>query len=71
MKYLVFLILVMCLSCEAQSDRDSDTGTIETEQVTPPFVDNALSDPPIADYVVEIFADSKDNLWFGTMSRGR
>ncbi len=68
--FLFFSMLSIQLSCTSQEP----TQTIPESSSTPvPF----LTDPEapdttgqIGEYVVEIFEDSKGNLWFGTISKG-
>ena len=63
--YLAFLLLAFCLSCTAQKKEKTDPDQA-AEQLALPL----RPQTPIADFVVEVFADSKGNLWFGTMSKG-
>lgn len=58
---LLPFILFFITSCNGQSN--SNVSKPESD-ATP------KTDPQIDEYVVEIFEDSKGNLWFGTMSKG-
>ncbi|MFI5204154.1 MAG: two-component regulator propeller domain-containing protein [Flavobacteriales bacterium] len=56
---LLFSILNIFTSCSGQNSSQVDTSAI-----------NEQKDSQIAEYVVEIFEDSKGNLWFGTIPNG-
>ena len=71
--YLIFFSLVFLTSCSGQKKPDStvDTSSINDLLLFPNLQNGTLEyDPQIAAFVVEIFEDSKGNLWFGTMSKG-
>lgn len=51
-------------SCHAQTDPPVPPGNPPAAQTT------ARTNEPVAEYVVEIFEDSKGNLWFGTVGDG-
>lgn len=52
------------LSCGNKSWGDNRTMKNETS------IEGGNEEPPIANYIVNIFEDSKGNLWFGTMGKG-
>ena len=58
--FLFILQVVFLGSCSGQNAPAVPVGS----------PDALASDPQIADYVVEIFEDSKGNLWFGTVEQG-
>lgn len=60
---LLFTI-VFLISCNGQSNPN----VLENNQ--PELKIPLRNDTPIADFIVEIFEDSKGNLWFGTMAKG-
>ena len=63
---ILLMSSVMTTSCNSQSKTDlqkTKTDIVGDQQ-------SQSADPQIADYVVEIFEDSKGNLWFGTIEKG-
>lgn len=69
---LVFLLAVGLFSCKSENEETAN-GKVKRENATVPTslpgVQMEVADQ-IAEFVVEIFEDSKGNLWFGTMSKG-
>jgi ligand-binding sensor domain-containing protein len=62
--FALFLIVNSIVSCIGQSgtrDGSNKNGAPKTA---------AVAAHPIDEYVVEVFEDSKGNLWFGTLSKG-
>lgn len=67
--YLFFACLLpftiaFVASCSGQPHSNVPENSITELEATP------KTDAQIADYVVELFEDSRGNLWFGTMSKG-
>jgi len=61
-QYFILLVLLIMTSCKGPS---------KTAENNISFAEKAeLSDAQIAEYVVEVFEDSRGHLWFGTMSKG-
>ena len=58
------LLATFITSCNGQTEPGG------AEKSTLGLVADPNSDAQIADYIVEIFEDSKGNLWFGTMAKG-
>ncbi len=63
---IFFLIFIMAFISSCTGQPNSKALKSDISGLAFP-IDN---DPQIAQYVVEIFEDSKGNLWFGTMSKG-
>jgi ligand-binding sensor domain-containing protein len=61
--YLLGLIIGFAISCGGQSGSNMDNAN------TAEYFPN-LDDAQIGQYVVEVFEDSKGNLWFGTLAKG-
>ncbi len=59
---LLILMIISTVSCNSQEKK------AETVKIEDPI--EKLSISQIAEYVVEIFQDSKGNLWFGTLEEG-
>ena len=68
---LPFLCLCITVSCSSQSQVSGPTDKVDTS-VEDTFELGLTVNPPaqIADYLVDIFEDSKGHLWFGTISKG-
>ncbi|MEM5566919.1 two-component regulator propeller domain-containing protein [Psychroserpens sp. AS72] len=60
---LLVFIITFITSCIGQSQSNKENNTVLNE--LPKTVESQ-----IGDYVVEIFQDSKENLWFGTLEKG-
>ena len=63
---ILLMSIVITPSCNSQSKTDlqkTKTDIVGDQQ-------SQSADPQIAEYVVEIFEDSKGNLWFGTLAKG-
>lgn len=60
---LLVFIIALVTSCRGQSNSNTENNTT-TSQL--PISVNAQ----IAEYVIDIFEDSKGNIWFGTLSKG-
>lgn len=66
---LIFLQNIFFLSCKAQNHepkKESKTPKIELGKIANP--QDSLEG--IAPYIVDLYQDSKDNIWMGTMSKG-
>lgn len=65
--YSLLLLFVFITSCNGQ-----EKPKLSNERLPPPSVQSVKLDSAsqISEYVVEIFEDTKGNLWFGTMSDG-
>ncbi len=61
--YSMLLLFVFLTSCNGQEKPNK-------QQTQAPFLAPLDSAAQISEYVVEVFEDSKGNLWFGTMSDG-
>ncbi len=62
--YRLLFLIIFLPSCEGQKKLDT---LKENQQQLTVEEDTSL---PIAQYVVDLFEDSKGNLWFGTMEKG-
>ena len=66
--YILFFALCCFPSCDAQENESpADKSQLDLKL---PFLEELQTADQIAKYVVEIFEDTKGNLWFGTMSKG-
>lgn len=63
--YPLFLLYVCITACNGQKKPNLSVGNEPTLQIV--TVDSSAQ---ISEYIVEIFEDTKGNLWFGTMSDG-
>jgi len=68
MKNFLLLILIFLYACEEKKDARSGLDCASYEFI--PILNTYDSSPQIAQFVVEIFEDKNENLWFGTMSKG-
>ena len=71
LSYLLLLVLgiTACLGQEKPQQATEDHGK-NNQTFTLPYLKELDADAQIGQYVVEIFEDSKGNLWFGTMAHG-
>ncbi len=69
--YSLLLLLVLITSCKGQTKPKLSEGNKPNNQPIP-LEEKAKLDAAsqISEYIVEIFEDSKGNLWFGTVSDG-
>lgn len=68
--YILLLLLSFFISCKGQV---KTTPSQENQKITESFSltkTQSLKSPQIDDYVVEVFEDTKGNLWFGTIAKG-
>ena len=71
--YPLLLLFVFMTSCDGQNKPPVSEDNQETNKLSLlPLKQNASLDTAaqISEYVVEVFEDSKENLWFGTVSDG-
>ncbi len=71
--YSLLFIFVFLASCNGQEKpKLSEGNRVTTELTTFPFKPNVKQDTAsqISEYVVEVFEDTKGNLWMGTISDG-
>lgn len=64
----VSMVLACCGGQNATGPSAKNSAVSEGPQA--PRRGAGLESPPIAEYVVEVFEDSKGHLWFGTMNKG-
>jgi ligand-binding sensor domain-containing protein len=65
--HALLLLFVLMTSCNGQEKPKLSEGNQQTTKSVPsPLLDTAQ----ISDYVINLFEDSKGNLWFGTISDG-
>lgn len=65
-KYLLFLFAsILLASCKGQADSSKESAKQSSGLVIGP-----IENPQIAEYIVEIYEDKKNQLWFGTMAKG-
>ena len=64
LKIIVNILLMSFVAMTSSCHSQTNTQNKKTEQQSQP------KDSQIAEYVVEIFEDSKGNLWFGTGNKG-
>jgi ligand-binding sensor domain-containing protein len=71
--YSLLFLIVFITSCNGQDKPKVSEGNQETDKLLSiPFNQNVKQDTAsqISEYVVEVFEDTKGNLWFGTVSDG-
>jgi hypothetical protein len=70
--FSLLLLFVFLTACNGQKKPSASENGQETSQSTtfPLKKNEQLDTSQISEYVVEIFEDSKSNLWFGTVSDG-
>ncbi len=68
--FLLLISLLFLLGCKGQEQAKSSTDSNPSNALDLLKKSHPQLDPQIASYVVEVFEDSKGNLWFGTMSKG-
>lgn len=69
--HLLLFVLVFIASCSGQhATGPSAKGSPVSEGLQAPARAAVLDSAQIAEYVVEVFEDSKGHLWFGTMNKG-
>ena len=68
MKLIVLILLsILSISCNSQ-EKDSNATELDNPNLNNPFK-IGIADP-IGQYVVDVFEDAKENLWFGTLEKG-
>ncbi len=64
------LLISLGLSCLSQTPKNGPASSNNNESLSFQTTWQAAADSPIAQYVVDIFEDSRGQLWFGTMAKG-
>ena len=69
--HLLLFVSMVLASCGGQhATGPSPKTSPASEGLQAPIQGAGLESPQIAEYVVEVFEDSKGHLWFGTMNKG-
>lgn len=61
--FLLVFVIALATSCKGQSNANTENNTSNHQSIQ-------KVDSQIGEYVVNIFEDSKGNLWFGTLEKG-
>lgn len=66
-KSLLFSLLASCLACTSQSTQEENVSLVE-QKITPQTIGMEVSE--LANSLMVVFQDSKNNYWFGTKDQG-